>query len=140
MSGETHGVRPAGRPRVLSAANLGASAKAEACQPPSILVAARSAFIPPAKKPQPAKVPDHMPRCSEKGCVFPAIWGETGRCRQHDRQYCEPALFRSQQPTMLLLDRAKFGMLDSESEQQQAGSRDRRRLAKLREAFLEGVA
>ncbi|HZP01512.1 MAG TPA: hypothetical protein VFD30_14575 [Terriglobia bacterium] len=74
-------------------------------------------------------------RCREKGCVFPVASSETGRCLQHDRQISEPALFHSHQPSMLLLDRAKFGLPDHEPDDSRA--RDRRRFAMLREARLE---
>lgn len=47
-------------------------------------------------------------------------------------------LFLSCQPTMLLLDQAKFGPPDPEADYSRA--RDRRRLATLREEFLEEVA
>jgi len=76
-------------------------------------------------------------RCSVKGCVFPAASGQ-GNCVQHDRQSQEPSLFSSRQPSMLLLDRAKFGSLDSEPDDSRAN--DRRRLARIRENFLDGVA
>ena len=79
-------------------------------------------------------------RCSEKGCVFPAAGSDTGKCRQHLREHREPALFSSVQPSTLLLDRAKFGLPDSDSEPQVSRSSDRRRLTKLRRAFLEGAA
>ncbi len=76
-------------------------------------------------------------RCSVKGCVFPATSAE-GTCVQHDRQRQEPSLFSSQQPSTLLLDRAKFGVPDSEPDNSRAN--DRRRLARIRENFLDGVA
>lgn len=78
------------------------------------------------------------PRCCEKGCIFPATGSGTGRCLQHDLEELEPALFNSCQPTMLLLDQAKFGVPDPEGDYSRA--RDRRRLAALREEFLEEVA
>jgi hypothetical protein len=78
------------------------------------------------------------PRCCEKGCIFPATGSGTGRCLQHDLEELEPALFNSCQPTMLLLDQAKFGLPDLEGDYSRA--RDRRRLAALREEFLEEVA
>jgi len=78
------------------------------------------------------------PRCCEKGCIFPATGSGTGRCLQHDLEELEPALFNSCQPTMLLLDRAKFGLPDPEADYSRA--RDRRRLAALREEFLDEVA
>ena len=79
-------------------------------------------------------------RCSEKGCVFPAAGGGTGKCRQHQRQYRETALFSSLQPSTPLLDRAKFGLPDSDSEPRVSRSSDRRRLTKLWQAFREGAA
>jgi hypothetical protein len=86
---------------------------------------------------QAAKIQVADQRCSVKGCVFPAASGE-GNCVQHDRQRQEPSLFSSRQPSMLLLDRAKFGSLDAEPEDSRAN--DRRRMAKIRENFLDGVA
>jgi hypothetical protein len=72
--------------------------------------------------------------------VFPAAGGGIGKCRQHQRQYREPALFSSVQPSTLLLDRAKFGLPDSDSEPRVSRSSDRRRLTKLWQAFREGAA
>ena len=79
-------------------------------------------------------------RFSEKGCMVPAVGHGTGKCRQHQRQHCEPALFSSLQPSTLLLDRAKFGLPDSDSEPRVSPSSDRRRLTKQWQAFLEGAA
>ncbi len=93
--------------------------------------------IPPAKKPERSSLYASIPQCSEKGCVFPAAWPESRQCRQHCRQDREPALFRSCQPSMLLLDRAKFGVVEGEDEPRPD---DKRRLSKLRENFLEGAA
>lgn len=78
------------------------------------------------------------PRCSEKGCIFPATKSGTGKCLLHGLEESEPVLFLSCQPTMLLLDQAKFGPPDPEADYSRA--RDRRRLATLREEFLEEVA
>lgn len=75
------------------------------------------------------------PRCSEKGCVFPASLDGSGRCVHHDRQSREPSLFSSLQPTRLVLDRAKFGLPEAEVDTSRA--QDRRRLADIRRAFLE---
>ena len=77
-------------------------------------------------------------RCCEKACIFPATGSGTGRCLQHDLEELEPALFISCQPSMLLLDQAKFGVPDPEGDYSRA--RDRRRLAALREEFLDGAA
>lgn len=96
-----------------------------------------SLTIPPAKKPGRASLYASLPRCSEKGCVFPVAGPGASQCRHHDRQYREPALFRSHQPSMLLLDRAKFGVAAGEEE---ARPDDRRRLSKLWETFIEGAA
>lgn len=75
-------------------------------------------------------------RCSERGCVFPALPHSMGRCFYHDRVQKEPALFRSCQPTLALLDQAKFGLPDTLPDDSR--SRDRRRLAALREKMLSG--
>lgn len=75
------------------------------------------------------------PRCSEKGCVFPASPDGSGRCVQHDRHTREPVLFSSFQPTRMVLDRAKFGVAEIEVDTSRA--QDRRKLAGIRQAFLE---
>jgi hypothetical protein len=90
--------------------------------------------IPPPKRPVMAEAP----RCTEKACVYPAALGGSGKCVQHQRQQCEPALFEMRQPSMLLLDCAKFGLPEDEPEDSRF--RDRRRQAKQRESFLEGAA
>ena len=92
----------------------------------------------PATRPKVAVPHTSAARCSEKGCVFPAARSESGKCRQHDRQHSEPALFRSRQPSTLLLDHAKFGV--PESGPQEARPNDKRRMSKLWESFLEGAA
>jgi hypothetical protein len=88
--------------------------------------------------PQPSGASLQSPRCAEKGCVFPAASASNPLCAYHQREQREPSLFRSQQPSMLLLDRAKFG--DESSEEDLTRSRDRRRLAELWEEFLQGGA
>ncbi len=122
--------------------NSGSPAKGDRSRPtpPSAWGAARHAG-PPGTPPDGAGLAGSYlsgQRCSEKGCVFPAAWGDTGKCLHHHRQQREPGFFHSHQPTMLLLDRAKFGLPDSEPEDSRA--QDRRRLAALWEAFLEGPA
>ena len=72
-------------------------------------------------------------RCSEKGCVFPASSPGSAKCSYHMRQQEEPALFRSHQPTGLLLDRAIMG--PAEKEYDVSRKRDRRRMAELWERF-----
>jgi hypothetical protein len=78
------------------------------------------------------------PRCSEKGCIFPATEPSTGRCLLHALEEREPTLFVSYQPTMLVLEQAKFGAPDPEADYSRA--QDRRRLAAWREQFMEEVA
>jgi hypothetical protein len=75
-----------------------------------------------------------LPRCCEKGCVFPAQPGGQGECAYHRRQSQEPVCFQSQQPSFLLLDQAKFGLPDSEPEDERV--RDRHRLAAERIKFM----
>lgn len=96
-----------------------------------------TASDPPPKDPEPLATALDGLRCSEKGCVFPAGW-RVGKCLHHDRQQREPALFCSRQPSVLLLDRAKFLLPNGGSEDPHG--RDRRRLAALREAFLDDAA
>jgi hypothetical protein len=107
----------------------------------------RAGPSPPARRlqrsglwPSPLAAPDFAlgPRCAEKGCIFPATGSGTGRCLLHELEEREPALFLSCQPTLLVLDQWKFGLPDPEADYSRA--RDRRRLATLREEFLEEVA
>lgn len=74
-------------------------------------------------------------RCSEKGCVFPGSPGSGGKCLHHLRQSREPILFSSYQPTRAVLDRGRFGIPDEEVDTSR--THDRRKLAAIREAFLE---
>jgi len=79
-----------------------------------------------------------LPRCCQKGCVFPAPPGGQGECAYHRRQSLEPDCFESQQPSFLLLDQAKFGLPDSEPDDGRV--RDRHRLAEQRVQFMLGDA
>jgi len=79
-----------------------------------------------------------LPRCCEKGCVFPGQPGGQGECAYHRRQWLEPDCFQSQQPSSLLLEQAKFGLPDSEPDDERF--RDRHRLAEQRVHFLLGDA
>jgi hypothetical protein len=72
-------------------------------------------------------------RCSEKGCVFPASPGGHGRCSYHRHQEEEPVLFRSHQPTGMLLDPARI--LPDDNANDCRRKRDRRRLAAIWEQF-----
>ena len=76
-------------------------------------------------------------RCAVKGCIFPVARGGI-QCLLHDLAEKEPKHFLSVQPSVLLLDQAKFGVPDSDYDDSRA--RDRRRLAALREKFREEVA
>ncbi|GEM_PF-2358547 len=75
------------------------------------------------------------PRCAERGCVFPAAPDTAGMCLHHYRQIQEPILFASHQPTRAVVERGRFGIPEHEVDTSRL--RDRRRLAALREAFLE---
>jgi hypothetical protein len=61
-----------------------------------------------------------------------------GECFYHQLQRLEPGFFESRQPTMLLLDQAKFGLPDSEPEDSRVV--DRHRLATERAEFVLGEA
>ncbi len=80
---------------------------------------------------RPEEVIFQTPRCSEKGCVFPASSG-SGRCSYHMHQQEEPVLFCSHQPTGLLLDPARMA---PEKEYDGSRKRDRRRMAAIWEQF-----
>ncbi len=79
-----------------------------------------------------------LPRCCQKACIFPAQAGSEGECAYHHRQSLEPGCFESQQPTLLLLDQAKFGLPDDEPDDGRV--RDRHRLAEERVQFMLGDA
>ena len=79
-----------------------------------------------------------LPRCCQKGCVFPAQPGSEGECAYHRRQTLEPGCFQSQQPSFLLLDQARFGLPDTEPDDGRV--RDRHRLAAERVQFMLGDA
>ena len=79
-----------------------------------------------------------LPRCCQKACVFPAQPGGHGECAYHRRQSLEPGCFESQQPSFLLLDQAKFGLPDSEPDDERF--RDRHRQAEERVQFMLGDA
>lgn len=85
----------------------------------------------PGQKPQ--DISFATTRCSEKGCVFPASPNGGGRCSYHLHEQEEPTLFRSRQPTGLVLDTARTVCTQRECD----GSRkkDRRRMAEIWEQF-----
>ena len=72
-------------------------------------------------------------RCSEKGCVFPASSQGSGKCSYHLHQQEEPVLFRSHQPTGMLLDPARS--MPTERDDSGSRKRDRRRMAAIWEQF-----
>jgi hypothetical protein len=82
---------------------------------------------------KPENVSFSSTRCSEKGCVFPASSKGDGKCLYHLHQQEEPVLFRSHQPTGLLLDPARS--LPTERENSGSRKRDRRRMAAIWEQF-----
>lgn len=86
-----------------------------------------------ASRPEPASFVS--PRCSEKGCVFPAASLHSMKCAYHELQFEEPALFHSQQPSLLLLDAARCTSGDEDYDEDR--KRDRRRMAKQWEEFLK---
>lgn len=78
-------------------------------------------------------------RCSEKGCVFPASPHGGGKCSYHLHQQEEPVLFRSHQPTGLLLDPART--TPRETNYHGSRKRDRHRMADIWERFQsEGMS
>lgn len=77
---------------------------------------------------------EFLPRCCQKGCVFPTQPGADGECAYHRLQSLEPACFQSLQPSFLLLDQAKFGLPDSEPDDGRV--RDRHRLATEHVRFM----
>jgi hypothetical protein len=68
-----------------------------------------------------------FPRCSVKGCIFPAASTGGRLCLVHNLAEKEPNHFLSVQPSTLCLDRAKYGI--AESGHDDARARDRRRLS-----------
>jgi hypothetical protein len=75
-------------------------------------------------------------RCSEKGCVFPAIRSDSAFCEHHRRQQTEPELFRSWQPTWLVIHRSAD---PDGSAASRSRSHDRFRLAAQSKAFQQGI-
>lgn len=89
---------------------------------------------PPTQAPS-SSVSFKSPRCREKGCIFPATSPHTGWCEYHERQEFEPSLFRSEQPSTLVLEHAKFGPSDPEAGAERM--KERRQMARLWEQFQE---
>ncbi len=74
-------------------------------------------------------------RCGQKGCIFPARAGGSCLCALHELEQREPKCFHSRQPSSLLLEQAKFGIVNPELASGRA--RDRRLLTELLEAYWE---
>ncbi len=91
------------------------------------------------RAPQSLHLTNSAPRCDERGCVFPVVAPGKRKCLAHDREEREPKLFGSLQPTVLLLDQAKYGLPDPETEPDDSRARDRHRQTAEREAFFEEV-
>lgn len=79
-----------------------------------------------------------FPRCSVKGCIFPAASARGTLCLIHDLTEREPKHFLSVQPSTLCLDRAKYGVAESDYDDSRA--RDRRTLALQIDRFRNEVA
>ena len=75
-------------------------------------------------------------RCRVKGCIYPATEIELGLCIRHVHQEEEPQFFQSRQPSLRVLETAKYGMTTEHED-----GRIRRKLNKIeqRQAFLKGV-
>jgi hypothetical protein len=86
--------------------------------------------------PPPLEIP--FPRCSVKGCIFPAASAGGRLCLVHDLAEREPRHFLSVQPSSLCLDRAKYGIADSDYDDSRA--RDRRQLSIQLHRFRNEVA
>jgi len=79
-----------------------------------------------------------FPRCSIKGCIFPAASAHGALCLLHDLAEREPNHFLSVQPSTMCLDRAKYGIAETEYDNSRA--RDRRALALQLDRFRNEVA
>jgi len=132
-----HVVHPRGvPPRVVMPLLLGAGAVFPVEPPP---VGSLTTIGPPCFELQekPVRVTKTgSARCGEKGCIFPALGGEGGKCVHHYREEREPSMYHSKQPTWAALEQGRFVEL---REEQIFGSReaDRRRFDTERETFLE---
>jgi len=78
------------------------------------------------------------PRCCIKGCIFPAFGNDGTLCLAHNLAEKEPIHFLSVQPSMMCLDRAKYGVAEFEYDDSRA--RDRRQLALQLDRFHNEVA
>lgn len=127
QQGQASGARPAALPKpIISTISVPVALPAPGVMP------WKPASISPAKH---QAAPSAPARCSEKGCVFPGAPGTGGKCLHHLRQSKEPILFSSYQPTRAVLDRGRFEIPDEEVDTSR--THDRRKMAAIREAFLE---
>jgi hypothetical protein len=76
-------------------------------------------------------------RCKVKGCIYPATEVEAGMCLCHFHMELEPKFFQSRQPSLRMLEIAKYGMT---TEWEDDRIRQRRQALELRRAFLKGMA
>ncbi|MBI4167087.1 MAG: hypothetical protein HY508_15280 [Acidobacteria bacterium] len=79
-----------------------------------------------------------LPRCSVKGCIFPAASVGGSLCLIHHLAEKEPTHFLSVQPSALCLDRAKYGIAESDFDDSRA--RDRRQLSLQLDRLRDEVA
>ena len=75
--------------------------------------------------------------CKVKGCIYPATEVETGMCLCHSLQEEEPQFFQSRQPSLRMLEIAKYGLT---TEDEDTRIRQRRQSVAFRAAFLKGMA
>jgi len=76
-------------------------------------------------------------RCKEKGCIFPATEFDSDLCLCHFLQKEEPQFFHTRQPSLRLLEIAKYGMT---TEDEDTRIRRRRQAEEMRQLFLKGMA
>lgn len=76
-------------------------------------------------------------RCKVKGCIYPATEVEAGMCLCHFYQEEEPQFFQSRQPSLRMLEIAKYGLT---TEDEDTRIRLRHESVALRAAFLKGMA
>lgn len=103
---------------------------------PLALLPAGSALPPPtaSKRPHATGRLHVSPRCSVRGCVFPAAFAVRSECRYHELLRSEAHLFQSHQPSHLLENQAPLETHAEEFDDER--QRDRKRLAGEREQFL----
>ncbi|HEV2351031.1 MAG TPA: hypothetical protein VG028_14415 [Terriglobia bacterium] len=76
-------------------------------------------------------------RCKVKGCIYPATQAEAGMCLCHFHQEEEPRFFQSRQPSLRMLEIARYGLTTEDEDNR---LRRKRQAMELRQAFLKGMA